>query len=109
MAAYTAATAKSQTLGAGVLDSVALSDSGRSIEVFNLSATNPIYFRTGATVADIVNPTVAGDNCTVVAPNSSTKVAYPTTASGLNGCAVKLISTGAQAYTVQINDSERIV
>lgn len=102
MAAYTGITAKTQTLTISTVDSVTLTGTGGTIRIENQSATNPIYVTLGATpVASVTDPTAAGDNCYVVPPSSSRDFPRPQ-AAGTAGTVVKLISAGAQVYTVEV-------
>lgn len=102
MAAHTAHVAQHATLGVSTVDSVLFTGSGTQIEVHNLSAVNPIYVTTGLTVAGTADPTVAGDDTFVVPPTGKTTLPYPVQASGLSTACVKLISVGAQVFSVQV-------
>jgi hypothetical protein len=91
MASYTATSAKHATLGASTVDTVTLGSDCNNVEVYNRAATVDIYFTVnGAT------PTVAGDNTYAVGPGTALLVSVPTSGATV----VKLISTGANAYSV---------
>lgn len=103
MAAYTPQTAAHKTLAAATVDSVLLQSYGAAIQVVHRTAAsaNPIYFTTGPTVAATADPTVAGDNTFVVMPGQTATIPWPLSSNGQK-CAVKLISTGTDAYSVQV-------
>lgn len=88
-------------LTAATVDTVNLASYGKSLRIFNHAATNIVWVRMGRTAATVTDPTVGGAECLAVPPNSNIEVEWPLEASGLTGCCVKLISTGAQTYTVQ--------
>lgn len=93
MAAYTVNRAKSAALTAATVDTVTFPAFGvfayLAVAVTNRDTTNPIFF-----TIDGSTPTVGGDDC--FCANVGQTVSLP-----FNGGAVKLISTGTSAYTVQ--------
>ncbi len=103
MAAYTPQTAAHKTLAASTVDSVLLQSFGAVIQVVHRTpaSVTPIYFTTGATVATTTDPTVAGDNTFAVLPGFPIEVPWPAASDGAK-CAVKLISAGTDAYSVQV-------
>ena len=99
MATYTAHIATHQTLTASTVDTVTLDAYGRYIEIVHRgSATNPIYFCVGRSAA---TPTVAGADTLVVLSTKPTVVPWPVD-SPASTAQVKLISAGAEPYSVQV-------
>ncbi len=102
MASYSVQTAKHQTLVASTVDDVTLASYGRYIQVLHRgSATNPIYFTVGRTAAATATPTAAGDNTFVAVAGVPVTVPWPIDSPG-NAACVKLISAGAESYSVQV-------
>lgn len=97
----TAQSAKSYTQTAGAADDLVLRAYGAVIQIVHRGTTDPIYFRLGATVAGVTDPTVAGDECMCVLPGQVATVPWPVTSSGHEGVAVKTICASAQPLTVQ--------
>lgn len=99
MATYTAHTATHQTLVASTADTVTLDAYGRYIEIVHRgSATNPIYFTVGRSPAA---PTVAGADTLVALSTKPTVVPWPVD-SPASVAQIKLISAGAEPYSVQV-------
>lgn len=99
MASYAVQFAKSQTLGAGVADTVTLQWAGRRIAVQNRDATAVISVTLGG--PNVAAPTALGDDTYTVAPNSTLLLPYPVVSMGQQ-VTVKLISAGAPAYSVMV-------
>ena len=98
MATYSVNTGEHATLTAATVDIVNLGVRGRYVQVVHRgSATNPIYFTLGATAA---TPAVAGDNTYVSTPSLPTVLAWPLDANA--SAQVRLISAGAEPYSVQV-------
>jgi hypothetical protein len=94
MAPYTVRQAKTQTLGAAVVDTVTLTGSFSAVEIVHHgTVANPIYANIGATGT----PTVAGDDEEVILPGERIRVpGYGTGGTTV----VSMISAGAATYTV---------
>jgi hypothetical protein len=90
MASYTANAIKHPTLTASTVDTVTLGSDFNRVEVLNRGASD-IYF-----TADKSTPTVGGDDCFIALAGGGLQVDVPTAGS----TTVKLISSGAPAYTV---------
>jgi hypothetical protein len=98
MATYSVHTAAHKTLAAATVDTVNLDVYGRYIQVVHRgSSTNPIYFSAARAAA---TPTVAGDDEFVVVAGSPTILAWPI--DGMSTAQLKLISAGAEPYSVQV-------
>lgn len=98
MATNSVHSAAHATLIASTVDTVNLDVRGRYVQVVHRgSATNPIYFTLAAS-AD--TPTVAGDDTFVSTPSLPTVLAWPLDANV--SAQVKLISAGAEPYSVQV-------
>jgi hypothetical protein len=80
-----------QTLTGATVDTVNLPSDFQSVEVLNRDSTSTIYF-----TVDGTTPTVAGDGTLVVLPGAALSQAV----SGAGNTVVKLISSGAAAYSV---------
>jgi hypothetical protein len=99
MATYAAHIATHQTLTANTADTVTLDVYGRYIEIVHRgSATNPIYFCVGRSPAA---PTVAGNDTLIALSTKSTVVPWPVD-SPASLAQIKLISAGAEPYSVQV-------
>ena len=100
MATYTKALVANETLSASVVDQVILTTVGNTLTVTNVTGTSAIYVAVwwgGA--PDPKDPTVGGDNCYVLpAAVCSRSWTLPNGASP----SVKLISAGAMAYSVDV-------
>lgn len=90
MATYSVAVAKHATLSAATVDTVTITETTTAVEVVNRSSSDTIYFTVNGTV-----PTSAGDDTFVVPPGGNLRVRSKGT-----GRSVKLISSGAAAYSV---------
>lgn len=107
MAKHTGTVAVHATLTASTVDVVTLQQvaSGQGVNpgvtVVNRTGAAAIYFTVSATGTNPTEPTVAGTN-TYVVPAAVTSVRVPVTP-GIRGRAVvvKLISTGAESYSVE--------
>ena len=101
MASFSVQTAKHATLTAATVDSVTLAQQGRYIQIVHRGAlANPLYVTLGKTPAD---PTAGGDNTIVVLSGSPVVVPWPH--DSVATTTVKLISAGAEPYSVQmLND-----
>lgn len=95
MTAYSAIHAKSATTGGATVDVVTLSPDYVVVEIVNRSASTDLWVRT-----DHVDPTVAGDECYPIQPGGFSRLLH---APGVTNTEVRLISTGACAYTVAGN------
>lgn len=106
MANYSAAMAVHESLTANEVDCVTLTDAGTgygltepAVTVVNRTGAADIYFTVNTTGEPQDDPTVAGDD-TYVVPAAISSVSVPASL-GVNGSvSVKLISTGAEAYSV---------
>jgi hypothetical protein len=93
MAAYSVARSKTATLVASTVDTVTFTDAGQhGIVIVNRSTTKNIHFR-----LDGVDPALDGDECYMVA---ATGYAFFTWRTAITE--VRLISDGAQKYTVML-------
>lgn len=92
MATFSVAAAKHATLAASTVDTVTLTGSWDLVDVLN-RGTGTIYVTVGPDPAD---PTVAGDNTTVVPAGGVVTVEV----SNRGSQKVKLISSTADAYSV---------
>lgn len=93
---YTVAKTKHATLVANTVDQVTITGGYELVEIVNRSQVDTLWCRIGSPAAP-VDPTVAGDDTTVVRPGDSLKVG-----GGRSGdpTIVKLISAGTPAYSV---------
>lgn len=99
MATYNVASAKHATLSAATVDTVNLTVYGRYIQVVHRgTVTNPIYVTIAKSASD---PTAAGDNTLMVLSGVPLTVAWPVDSAG-STVQVKLISAGAEPYSVQV-------
>ena len=89
MASFLVHKRKHATLVGSTVDTVKLQDPTSSVEVVNRDAALTIYF-----TVDGTDPTVAGDDTIVLPPSAVHHWLAPTDT-------VKLISSGAAAYSVQ--------
>jgi hypothetical protein len=91
---YTVAQAKTAVLVANTVEQVLFTDSVYEVEIKNHDSTVAIYVRFGNPASD---PTVEGDNCTMVGPGERVRrVLLHTPIRD-----VRLISTGAAKFTVE--------
>jgi len=98
MATYSELTSKHATLTAATVDSVTLSGPGRYIQIVHRgTTTNPLYITAGKTPTD---PTSARDDTLVVLAGSPLVIPWPIDSVGTT--TVKVISAGAEAYSVQV-------
>lgn len=89
MASFLVRKRKHATLTGATVDTVKLQDPTSTVEVVNRDAALTIYFTVNGT-----DPTVAGDDTIVLPPSAAYHWLAPTDT-------VKLISSGAAAYSVQ--------
>jgi hypothetical protein len=95
MAAHSVARVKTATLGAGVVDTVTLTDKCAAVEVVHHSnVTNPLYVIVGPAVAA---PSAAGDNCEPVLAGE--RVRFSRTGTG-SAMVVSVVSAGAATFSV---------
>ena len=95
MAAHSVAKSKTATLGAGVVDTVTLTDKCAAVEIVHHSnVTNPIYALVGPAIGA---PTAAGDNTEVVLAGE--RVRFSRTGTG-SAVIVSIISAGAATFSV---------
>ena len=98
MASYSVQSPKHQTLPAATVDSVSLANQGRYIQIVHRgAAANPLYVTAGRSPSD---PTSGGDNTLVVMAGSPLVIPWP--ADSAFTTTVKLISTAAEPYSVQV-------
>lgn len=86
-----------QTLVANAVDVVTFPFDTSFVEVLNWDATNKIYF-----TADGTTPAIAADGTDVVGPGDSLRIPAPVDSSP-NSTVVKLISSGAAAYSIRLS------
>ena len=99
MASYSVAQAKHATLGASTADTVTFTDSNTGgLQIINRGAAD-IYFRVGISGGTATTPTAAGANDDLIC-RSGLSVNFAGVGSPVTS--VKLISTGATAYSVQV-------
>lgn len=97
MATYSQATAAHETLTASTVDTVTLTQNGRSVTVVNRTGTSEIYFTAAVSPTTAATPTVGGANCWVLpASVSSLRLQL-----GTGSYNVALISSGTMAYSVE--------
>lgn len=108
MAKYTATTAVHKTLTATTVDVVTLTSVATgvgveepSVTVVNRTGSAEIYFTVTATGTDPAEPTVKGANTYVVPAAISTVTKAVSTSVAGHPVVVKLISTGAEEYSVE--------
>lgn len=107
MADYSATSAVHATLVASTPDSVSLSTvaggygrKATTVTVFNRTGSDDIFFTVSSSGVQPTDPAVGGDN-TYVVPAAITSVQVPVNPGvAQNAVVVKLISTGAEAYSV---------
>ena len=99
------------TLTAATADTVTLTETGAVIQIIHHgTTTDPIYFTSGGganimlAAAAAATPTSEGDNCRAVMSGTALNIAYPPASTAC----VKLISAGANKYTVQVLDGRLI-
>ena len=98
MATYSVNTAKHAVLTPTTVDTVNLANSASFILVSNRTTSgNPIYFTFGDASKGVTDPTVGGDDTYIVTIGMTVSLPGDGTAPQ-----VKLISTSAQAYSVQV-------
>lgn len=85
------------TLTASAVDTVTLSRAGAAVKIINRGGTNEIYYTLDGTA-----PTVGGDDCFVVPNQAGASDTRVNTQGASNTCVVKLISSGAMTYSVQV-------
>lgn len=100
MATYSAVTVVNKTLTADTVDTVNLSQPATHLLIANLDHTGTtIYFTFADATKGTVAPTVAGDNCYAVSHGPHGVISLPMSGVPIQ---VKLISAGAQRYSVQV-------
>ena len=98
MATYSVNTAKHAVLTPTTVDTVNLANSASFILISNRTTSgNPIYFTFGDATKGVTDPTVGGDDTYIVTIGMTVSLPGDGTAPQ-----VKLISTSAQAYSVQV-------
>lgn len=102
MATLNKVKAVSATLGAGVADTITLSDSDiKRIRVILRSGTGPLTVTWNPGSALVLTPTSLGDNCYVVPSTSVPLDIWLGKAAGQSGVTIGVISATADAYTVE--------
>lgn len=98
MATYDVNTAKHAVLTPTTVDTVNLANPASFILVSNRTTSgNPIYFTFGDATKGVTDPTVGGDDTYIVTIGMT--VSLPADGTSAQ---VKLISSSAQAYSVQV-------
>jgi len=98
MASFSVQSAKHATLTAATVDSVTLAQQGRYIQIVHRgAAANPLYISAGKVPTD---PTSGGDNFIAVIAGSPLVIPWP--ADSVSTTTVKVISAGAEPYSVQV-------
>lgn len=98
MASYTVNTAKHATLVATIVDDITFNNPCSFLILTNRTTSGAtIYFTFGDPIKGIPNPTVAGDDTYAVGIGQTLVIPGDGTAPIL-----KLISSGAQAYSAQV-------
>lgn len=98
MATYSVNTAKHAVLTPSTVDTVNLANPASFILVSNRTTSgNPVYFTFGDASKGVTDPTVGGDDTYIVTIGMTVSLPGDGTAPQ-----VKLISTSAQAYSVQV-------
>ena len=98
MASYTVNTAKHAVLTPSTVDTVNLANPASFILVSNRTTSgNPVYFTFGDASKGVTDPTVGGDDTYIVTIGMTVSLPGDGTSPQ-----VKLISTSAQAYSVQV-------
>jgi hypothetical protein len=111
MAVFNVSTASHATLTAATVDTVNLSTYGKIVRVLHRGAlANPLYVTIGTVAAPTAingtpDPTVAGNNTIAVIATGDNYVdlQWPPTSAGTTAC-VKVISAGAEPYSVQVQN-----
>lgn len=105
MADYSATVATSQTLTAGDVDAVTLTDVGGgygrttpTITVVNRTGADELFITVGTANTVPVDPTVGGVDCYCIAAKVGESRSFPASAGPVT---VKVISNGAMAYSVE--------
>lgn len=98
MATYSVNTAKHAVLTPSTVDTVNLANPASFILVSNRTTSgNPIYFTFGDASKGVTDPTVGGDDSYVVTIGMTVSLPGDGTSPQ-----VKVISTSAQAYSIQV-------
>lgn len=98
MATYSVNTAKHAVLTPSTVDTVNLANPASFILVSNRTTSgNPVYFTFGDASKGVTDPTVGGDDTYIVTIGMTVSIPGDGTSPQ-----VKLISTSAQAYSVQV-------
>jgi len=98
MATYSVNTAKHAVLTPSTVDTVNLTNPASFILVSNRTTSgNPVYFTCGDASKGVTDPTVGGDDTYIVTIGMTVSLPGDGTAPQ-----VKLISSSAQAYSVQV-------
>jgi len=98
MATYSVNTAKHAVLTPSTVDTVNLANQASFILVSNRTTSgNPVYFTFGDASKGVTDPTVGGDDTYIVTIGMTVSLPGDGTSPQ-----VKLISTSAQAYSVQV-------
>jgi hypothetical protein len=98
MATYSVNTAKHAVLTPSTVDTVNLTNPASFILVSNRTTSgNPVYFTFGDASKGVTDPTVGGDDTYIVTIGMTVSLPGDGTAPQ-----VKLISSSAQAYSVQV-------
>lgn len=102
MAANTAHAAKTFTTSAGSADTLVLTQYGAIIQIYNPSASVPLYATFGVSTTATTTPTVGGDNCYVVPPAQVLSFPYPTTSAGSQVCVATISASAITSVTIQV-------
>lgn len=97
MAAYTANIAKTVTTVAAQVDSIALSGTGRTLQIVTTSGTTPTYFTITAVGLTADTPTSGGDDVYVALV--ANKIEIPWDGSGIG---IKLVNSAIATVTFQL-------
>lgn len=97
MAAYTANIAKTVTTVAAQVDSIALSGTGRTLQIVTTAGTTPTYFTITAVGLTAATPTSGGDDVYVAL--AANEISIPWNGSGIG---IKLINSAIATVTFQL-------
>lgn len=97
MAAYTANIAKTVTTVAAQVDSIALSGTGKTLQIVTTSGTTPTYFTITAVGLTAATPTSGGDDVYVALVANTIEI--PWNGSGMG---IKLVNSAIATVTFQL-------
>jgi len=97
MAAYTANIAKTVTTVAAQVDSIALSGTGKTLQILTTSGTTPTYFTITAVGLTAATPTAGGDDVYVALAANEIKIPWNGSGIGIN-----LINSAIATVTFQL-------